>query len=107
MKQTIDSKEMLAKVAKEMTVAIRQAMAIFDEPAEVSKEEYERLITIIISDKNTYLLTLEEVKSIQNAVEPLMQEYSYNISCVFDTRPIILNLGMIHIPTMEFSIFME
>ena len=107
MKQTINSKEMLTRVAKAMMVTIRQALAIFDDPVEVSKEEYERLITITISDKNTYLLTLEEVKSIQNAVEPLMQEYSDNISCVFDTRPLILNLGMIHIPTMEFSIFMD
>lgn len=108
MKQTVDSKETLSKVAKEMMVAIRQALAIFDEPAEVSKEEDdEATIIVSVSNKNTYLLTLAEVKCVQRAVEPFMQEYSDNISCVFDTRPLILNLGMIHIPTMEFSIYME
>lgn len=107
MKQTINSKEMLAKVAKEMTVAIRQAMAIFDEPAEVSKEENEATIIVSVSNKNTYLLTLAEVECVQKAVEPIIRVYGDNISCVFDAQPVILNLGMIHIPTMEFTIYMK
>ena len=107
MKQAIDSKEMLAKVAKEMMVTIRQALAIFDEPAEVSREEYTELIIVSVINKNTYLLTLAEVECIQKAVEPYMREYGDNISCVFDTSPVILNTGIVHIPTMQFSIYTE
>lgn len=107
MKQTIDSKEMLKKVAKEMTVTIRQALAIFDEPAEVSREEDTELIIVSVINRNTYLLTLAEVECIQKAVEPYMQVYGDNISCVFDTVPVVLNLGIVHIPTMQFSIYTE
>ena len=107
MKQTIDSKEMLKKVAKEMTVAIRQAMEIFDEPAEVSKEENEATIIVSVSNKNTYLLTLAEVECVQKAVEPFMRDFGDNISCVFDVQSVILNLGIIQIPMMEFTIYMN
>lgn len=107
MKQIINSKEMLAKVAKEMMVSIRQALAVFDEQAEVSREEYTEQIIISVSNRNTYLLTLAEVECIQKAVEPYMQVYGDNISCVFDTVPVILNVGIVHIPTMQFSIYTE
>ena len=108
MKRTIETKMMLTKVANQMTAAIKEAMAIFSEPAEVEKcHDRGESVDVVVYNKNTYLLTLAEVERIQKTVEPFMRVYGENIFCIFDTQPIILNLGMVHVPSMQFTIHMN
>lgn len=109
MKKEIKTKMIMNRIANQIVASIEESMKIYGEDAAVveKSERREDSVQVEVYNPNTYLLTLAEVESVQQVLEPYRRVYGDNISCIFDTKTMILNLGMIYVPTMQIIVHMN
>ena len=108
MKKKIKTKSIMSRIANQIEEDIMAKMIIYGEYAAfVEKLKREDFVQVEVYNPNTYLLTLAEVESVQQVLEPYKRLYGDNISCVFDTKHMIQNLGVVSVPTMQIVVHLS
>ena len=100
----ITNKKMLKTVAEEMEAAIKQALAAYEEPVVEVCDEENGKITIDIYNKENYTLSMQEVDAVREATKKYTTDYEGSITALFDTIPMVYSLGIINVPTLQYTI---
>ena len=93
----------MSRIANQIVASIEESMKIYGEYAAVVEKSKsgEDSVMVEVYNPNTYILTSAEVESVQEVLEPYRRVYGDNVACVFDTKPMILKLGMVYVPSMQ------
>lgn len=70
----------------------------------VERRNTSKFIQIKVSNPQAYVLSLEEVELVRKAISDIYEEYKEKINIIFDTDPIICNVGVIYQAVMDITI---
>lgn len=91
------------KIANKIEDAINNAWN--DEiELKVERRNTSKFIQIKVSNPQTYVLSLEEVELVRKAISDIYEAYEAKINIIFDTDPIICNVGVIYQVVMDITI---
>lgn len=91
------------KIANKIEDAINNAWN--DEiELKVERRNTSKFIQIKVSNPQAYVLSLEEAELVRKAISDIYEAYEKQISIIFDTDPIICNVGVIYQVVMNITI---
>lgn len=91
------------KIANKIEDAINNAWN--DEiELKVERRNTSKFIQIKVSNPQAYVLSLEEVELVRKAINDIYEAYEAKINIIFDTDPIICNVGVIYQAVMDITI---
>lgn len=91
------------KIANKIETAINNAWT--DEiELKVERRNTSKFIQIKVSNPQAFVLTLEEVELIRKAISDIYEAYEKQINIIFDTDPLICNVGVIYQAVMTITI---
>ena len=98
------TKRAMKMAAKRLEAALNERLTMFTEPATVEIEEYQSdFVSVEVSNKNTYILTLIEVNEIVDVANKFFADYDErNWFIKFDTTPMYCagTESFLHLPTL-------
>lgn len=106
MKKTILTKSVQTRIANRIEKEVREALSIYSQPSEVSKnKEVGSWWREIVCDPKDTMLTFAEIDTIREVVDKYVAKY-YGISYSIHTRPYLAkdNETWLHSPVMEINI---
>lgn len=102
--KTFKTKRAMMMAAKRLEAALNERLKMFSEPATVEIEEHQsNFVSVEVSNKNSYILTLIEVNEMVDVANKFFKDYdTKNWFIKFDTTPIYCpsTESFLHIPTM-------
>ena len=101
--KTFKTKRQMMLVAKRLEKALNERLKMFSRPATVEIEKHETFVSVELSNKYSYILTLIEVNHIVDVANKVMANYDTNNWFIkFDTTPIYCagTESFLHIPTI-------
>lgn len=103
MTRTKPQMPVMNKIANKIEDAINNAWN--DEiELKVERRNTSKFIQIKVSNPQTYVLSLEEVELVRKAISDIYEAYEAKINIIFDTDPIICNVGVIYQVVMDITI---
>ena len=102
--RTFKTKRAMMMAAKRLEAALNERLKMFSEPATVEIEEQPSdFLSIQVSNKNSYILTLVEVNEIVDVANKFFSDYDENNWFIkFDTTPMYCagTESFLHLPTL-------
>lgn len=102
--KTFKTKRAMMMAAKRLEAALNERLKMFNEPATVDIEEHQsNFVSVEVSNKNFYTLTLVEVNEIVDVANKLFADYdTHNWFIKFDTTPMYCagTESFLHLPTL-------
>lgn len=92
------------KIANKIENAIKEVIESNESELVVERRNKESHISIKVSNPQAYVLSLEEVELVRKAISDIYEAYEKQISIIFDTDPIICNVGVIYQAVMDITI---
>lgn len=92
------------KIANKIETAIKEVTESNESELVVERRNTDKHIQINVSNPQAFVLTLDEVEMVRTAISDIYEAYESNINIIFDTDPIICNLGIIHQAVMNITI---
>ena len=91
------------KIANKIETAINNAWT--DEiELKVERRNTSKFIQIKVSNPQAFVLSLDEVELVRKAISDIYEAYEAKINIIFDTDPIICNVGIIYQAVMTITI---
>ena len=91
------------KIANKIEDAINNAWT--DEiELKVERRNTSKFIQIKVSNSQAFVLSLDEVELVRKAISDIYEAYEKQINIIFDTDPIICNVGIIYQAVMNITI---
>ena len=91
------------KIANKIEDAINNAWTDETE-LKVERRNTSKFIQIKVSNPQAFVLTLDEVELVRKAISDIYEAYEKQINIIFDTDPIICNVGIIYQAVMSITI---
>lgn len=102
--KTFKTKRAMMMAAKRLEAAINERLKMFSEPATIEIEEHKsNFVSVEVSNKNSYILTLIEVNEIVGVANNFFADYDErNWFIKFDTTPMYCagTESFLHLPTL-------
>lgn len=92
------------KIANKIETAIKEVIEINESELVVEHRNTENHISIKVSNPQAFVLTLDEVELVRTAISDIYEAYEAKINIIFDTDPIICNVGIIYQVVMNITI---
>lgn len=91
------------KIANKIETAINNAWT--DEiELKVERRNTSKFIQIKVSNPQAFVLSLDEVELVRKAISDIYEAYEKQINIIFDTDPLICNVGVIYQAVMTITI---
>lgn len=91
------------KIANKIEDAINNAWTDETE-LKVERRNTSKFCQIKVSNPQAFVLTLDEVELVRKAISDIYEAYEKQISIIFDTDPLICNVGVIYQAVMLITI---
>lgn len=93
----------ISKIANKIEKAIN---TILDDESELQMERRNtsKHISIKVSNPQAYVLSLSEVEMVIKAISEIVRENEDKVSIIFDTDPVICNIGVIYQAVINITI---
>ena len=92
------------KIANKIETAIKEVTESNESELVVERRNKESHISIKVSNPQAFVLTLDEVEMVRKAISDIYEAYEKQINIIFDTDPIICNVGIIYQAVMNITI---
>ena len=104
MTRTKPQSPVMNKIANKIETAIKEEIESNESELVVERRNMESHIDIKVSNPQAFVLTLDEVETVRKAISDIYEAYEKQISIIFDTDPIICNVGIIYQAVMSITI---
>ena len=92
------------KIANKIEKAINEVIEENGSELKVERRNTSDHIDIKVSNPQAFVLSLNEVELVRQAISDIYEAYEEKISIIFDTDPIICSIGIIYQVVMNITI---
>lgn len=92
------------KISNKIEKAINEVIESNESELVVERKNTSKFIQIKVSNPKAFVLSLNEVEMIRIAISDIYEAYEDKVSIIFDTDPIICNIGVIYQAVMNITI---
>lgn len=104
MTRTKPQTPVMNKIANKIEKAINEVIESNESELKVERRNTPKHISIKVSNPQAFVLSLSDVDMVRKAINDIYEENKEKVSIIFDTDPVICNIGVIYQAVMNITI---
>ncbi len=104
MTRTKPQTPVMNKIANKIETAIKEAIESNESELVVERRNTESHIDIKVSNPQAYVLSLSDANLVLEAINDMVEENKEKVFIIFDTDPVICNIGVIYLAVLSITI---